>query len=95
MFLLVNLTFKECIRIQTGVVMFRQNTSGQAMKFQNIAIPKGSFVVYHIGDTYFDPKLYQNAERFDSARYLPDRAEDSKQRYAYVGFGGGAHPCRK
>jgi hypothetical protein len=59
MFHLVNLTFKESIRLQTGAVMFRQNTSGQELKFENIVIPKDSFIVYHMGDTYFVPELYK------------------------------------
>jgi hypothetical protein len=31
----------------------------------------------------------------DPSRYLPERAEDKKTPYAWVGWGAGRHPCCK
>ncbi len=39
-----------------------------------------------------DPRLWEDPERFDTARFAPD-ARGERQRYAYFPFGGGSHVC--
>jgi cytochrome P450 len=40
-----------------------------------------------------DPTIYPNPEQWDPSRYFPERAEDKKVPYGWVGWGVGRHPC--
>ena len=42
---------------------------------------------------HYSLEYFPNPEKWDPARYLEDRAEDKKDRLAYVGWGAGRHPC--
>lgn len=86
---------KETIRLQAAGIIFRKNTTGGPVNFQEWLVPKDAFVVYHIRDIHHDPQVYTEPEKFDPSRYLPDRVEDLKRPHGYIGFGSGTHPCRK
>ena len=51
------------------------------------------YQAYHIADVHNNPSIFSDPERWDPSRYLPDRAEDKKVQYGYLGWGAARHPC--
>jgi cytochrome P450 len=88
---------RDSIRLQLLGTAFRRNISGKDIPtgVGNEVIPPGAFVTYHTDDIHLDPTVYKDPEKWDPARYLPDRAEDKKKPLSYLGWGAGRHPCRK
>lgn len=83
---------KEVLRLIPPVAgSFRKAT--KECSFQGYLIPKDWTVLYTIRSTHQDPKIYSQPEKFDPDRFNPERAEDKKQPYSYIPFGGGAREC--
>lgn len=95
-FPITDLCLKETIRLFMVGTAFRKNTSGQDIRINASGaevIPKDTFVTFALGDVHYDPTIYLEPDAWDPSRYLPDRAEDSKQTHAYIGWGAARHPC--
>lgn len=86
---------RDSIRLNLQGTAFRKNISGRPIPTGNgdEVIPPGAFVTYAIADTHLDPEIYPDPEKWDPARYLPERAEDKKKAHGYLGWGVGRHPC--
>ena len=56
-------------------------------------IPAGTFVLAMIGPVLQDPSRWPDPLRFDPERFSEARAEDKKNKGAFLPFGGGAHAC--
>ncbi|NUS43201.1 MAG: cytochrome P450 [Mycobacteriaceae bacterium] len=56
-------------------------------------VPKGAHVFAVPMVNHHDPRLWTDPERFDPARFGPERAEDKSHRFAWMPFGGGVHKC--
>lgn len=56
-------------------------------------IPDGALLAYHLDEIHQDPEIYPKPTEWDPARYLPERGEDKKAPFGYVGWGAGRHPC--
>lgn len=52
-----------------------------------------TYQAYHLADIHNDPSIYRDPDKWDPSRYLPERAEDRKVPYGYLGWGAGRHPC--
>lgn len=92
----IDLVLKESIRLQLGGNAFRKNISGKPIplnKEGTEVIPPDAFATYAVTELHHNPDIYNDHERFDPARYLPDRAEDKKRPYAWIGWGVSRHPC--
>ncbi|CAG8976008.1 hypothetical protein HYALB_00007535 [Hymenoscyphus albidus] len=91
----LDLCLKDSIRLQLLGAAFRKNTSGREIPtgVGDEVIPPGAYVTYHTADVSLDPTIYPDPLKWDPARYLPDRAEDKKRPYAYIGWGVARHPC--
>lgn len=48
---------------------------------------------YAVADAYQNPDIYTNPRDWDPARFLPGREEDQKEKFGFVGWGTGRHPC--
>ncbi|USP78667.1 CypX Cytochrome P450 [Curvularia clavata] len=96
-FPIIDMCLRDSIRLNALGTMLRKNTSRQAIPIGNgkEVIPPGAVVVYATGDVHLDPEVYPNPYEWDPARYTPERAEDKKKQYAFLGWGVGRHPCRK
>jgi sterol 14-demethylase len=94
-FPLVDVTLRECIRLTLVGVGFRKNTAGRDLPIGSTGevIPTNAFAIFLTDDVHMDPDIYPDPWNFDPGRYLPDRAEDKKQPFAYMGWGQGRHPC--
>lgn len=40
-----------------------------------------------MADVHYNPEIYTNPTEWDPSRYLPDRAEDKKHPFGFVGWG--------
>lgn len=90
------LCLRESIRMQLIGTAFRRNNSGREIPLPGTAtevLAPGQFVVYNIADAHYNPAIYPEPREFDPARYTADRREDAKAPYAWMGWGGGRHPC--
>ncbi|KAK4565693.1 hypothetical protein LTR86_003541 [Recurvomyces mirabilis] len=95
-FPIVDMCLKESMRLQSSGSFFRKNVSDHAVpinKEGTEVIPPGVFATYALGDIHYNPQVYTNPDEYDPTRFSPERAEDKKQPYAFVGWGAGRHPC--
>ncbi len=65
----------------------------QTCEYQGYQIPQGWQVLYQINVTHQDPNIYQDPQRFDPERFNVDRAEDRREIFSHVPFGGGLREC--
>jgi cytochrome P450 len=89
-FVLADLCLRESIRLQLPGSAFRKNTSDVAVplnKEGTEVIPPGMYATYPTGDVHLDPSIYTNPLDFDPERFMPERAEDKKQTYGFMGWG--------
>jgi len=94
-FPLIDLCLREVIRLQLSGTAFRKN-NGPEIPINasgSEVIPNNTFVLYSMVDVHYNPDIYSNVREFDPARFLPDRAEDKKVPYGFVGWGAARHPC--
>jgi cytochrome P450 len=56
-------------------------------------VPKGTRVAVMAVANHYNGELWTNPDRFDPARFSPERAEDKSHPFAWMPFGGGAHKC--
>ncbi|MHB1571532.1 MAG: cytochrome P450 [Solirubrobacteraceae bacterium] len=55
-------------------------------------IPKGSTVLVPVNAVHHDPRFWEDPQRFDPTRFLPENA-NSHHRFAYLPFGAGQRIC--
>lgn len=91
----IELGLRESIRLSLPGSSYRRNVSGGALPIGNTgeAVPRGGFALYQVDEVHMDPAMYTNPTAFDPGRFLPDRAEDRKTPFGYLGWGAGRHPC--
>jgi retinoid hydroxylase len=65
----------------------------KTFEYKGYQIPQGSLIQYQIVQTHKDENIYQNVDNFDPERFSSDRAEDRKQNFGYIPFGGGLREC--
>lgn len=93
-FPIIDICLKDSIRLQAAGSGFRKNLSGKPLPLENgQVLPPDGFLVFHFGGHHLDPETFANPHKWDPSRYLPDRAEDRKDKHAFVGWGTGRHPC--
>ena len=92
-FEVLDLCLKDSIRLQLLGTGFRRNITDKDIHIGDEVIPPGAFVAYHLADTHQNPSIFANPDKWDPSRYLPERAEDKKVPYGWVGWGAARHPC--
>ncbi|POS73838.1 cytochrome P450 6A1 [Diaporthe helianthi] len=94
-FPLIDLALRESIRFQLVGTAFRKNISGHDVPIgkSGEVVPSDGFAMYWIDDVHFNPEVYTNPTEWDPSRFLPERAEDKKVPFGYLGWGVGRHPC--
>lgn len=65
----------------------------EPFEFNGYYVPKGWMALYRILAAHKDSRIFTEPERFDPDRFSPQRAEDKKQEFSMVGFGGGPRIC--
>ncbi|KAI4659298.1 uncharacterized protein J4E78_005725 [Alternaria triticimaculans] len=95
-FPIIDMCLRDSLRLNLLGTAFRRNISGKNIPTGNgdEVIPPGAFVTYAPGDIHYDPEIYPDPQKWDPARYMPDRAEDKKKAaHGFLGWGSGRHPC--
>lgn len=90
----IDLTLRECIRLQMVGTAFRHNVGGRDLTISKTTgeiIPRDAYAMYLIDDVHMNPEIYSNPGEFDPARF--ERGEDKKVHFGYLGWGVGRHPC--
>jgi cytochrome P450 len=85
-------TIKESLRLYPPAIgiFLRQTTCD--LVIGGFDVPKGSLISLSSYVTHRDPRWFTDPERFDPARFLPNRA-DEIQNGAYFPFGAGPRVC--
>lgn len=86
------LVFQEALRMHPPLVMMPRYTL-RTFEFNGHTIPANTACVISPLFTHYMEEYWTNPRRFDPERFSPERAEDKKNFYQYVPFGGGAHKC--
>ncbi|CAN0009679.1 cytochrome P450 26B1-like [Lampetra fluviatilis] len=68
-------------------------TALKTFELEGCQIPKGWSVLYSIRDTHETAPAFSSPLDFDPDRFDATRAEDSKERFSYLPFGGGVRSC--
>ncbi|KAF2163477.1 hypothetical protein M409DRAFT_26089 [Zasmidium cellare ATCC 36951] len=90
----IDICLKDSIRLQTAGTAFRKNMSGQDIPLASgEVIPNGAYVTLAAGEMHLNESIYENPAEWDPARYLPERQEDKRETYAWMGWGVARHPC--
>ncbi|MCG8672076.1 MAG: cytochrome P450 [Pseudomonadales bacterium] len=85
-------TFKEALRMHPALAVMPRYAL-KDFEFNGHVIPKNTIVVVSSLFTHHMSEYWSNPYLFDPLRFSPDRAEDKKDFFQYVPFGGGAHKC--
>eukprot|EP00002_Diphylleia_rotans_P033394 TRINITY_DN7099_c0_g1_i1.p1 TRINITY_DN7099_c0_g1~~TRINITY_DN7099_c0_g1_i1.p1 ORF type:complete len:494 (-),score=99.23 TRINITY_DN7099_c0_g1_i1:159-1640(-) len=63
------------------------------LKFEDYTIPAGHTIFVSPAIGHRLPDVYTNPDKYDPDRFSPERAEDQKKPFSFIGFGGGIHTC--
>ena len=85
-------TFKESIRMQPPVAYASRRTVREC-QLGDYTLPKNASISPCSVITHYLPEYWTEPERFDPARFSPERAEHRQHPNLYYPFGGGAHMC--
>ena len=85
-------TFKEALRMYPALCVMPRYAL-EDIEFKGHHIPANSIVTVSSLFTHYMPEYWTNPYTFDPERFSPERAEDKKDFYQYIPFGGGAHKC--
>jgi len=86
------LTLQEALRMYPALTLMPRYAMKE-FEFQGHTIPANSIVVASSLFTHYMPEYWTSPHQFDPMRFSPERAEDKKDFFQYVPFGGGAHKC--
>ena len=85
-------TIKEALRMYPALTMMPRY-SLEEFEFEGVRIPANTPIVVSSLFTHYMPEYWSNPQQFDPFRFSPNRAEDKKDFFQYIPFGGGAHKC--
>lgn len=83
---------REVERMRPSVDMLMR-TVKEDLPVGDYVVPQGWLAQVAQDVAHNLPALFDDPETFDPLRYAPGRAEDKQDRFALIGFGGGAHKC--
>ncbi|MEU2431381.1 cytochrome P450 [Streptomyces sp. NPDC007861] len=82
----------EVIRLHGVTLLMRRTT--EPVDLAGVRLPAGTEVAFSLYAVHRDPGVYQDAERFDPGRWLPERQRESGLgRKTYLPFGAGNRKC--
>lgn len=87
-----SLVIQEALRMYPPLVMMPRYGLRE-FEFNGYTIPANTNCVISPLFTHYMESHWSNPRQFDPERFKPGRAEDKKDFYQYIPFGGGAHKC--
>ncbi|BFZ14780.1 hypothetical protein BsWGS_17819 [Bradybaena similaris] len=81
----------ECLRL-FPLLSTIHRIAEKTIKYGNITIPKGTYVLMSLGEVMKDPAHWSNPEKFDPDRFSPDN-KAGRDPLAFVPFGYGPRIC--
>jgi len=72
---------------------FENRNIKESIELGGHRLPPGAIVAFSRYSLHRHPQFWQNANRFDPERFLPDQEENPRSSYAFVPFGGGPRVC--
>ncbi|XP_062133869.1 cytochrome P450 4p1-like [Drosophila sulfurigaster albostrigata] len=94
---LTKLKYMECVIKETlrlypsGPTMSRQTLNETELP-NGLILPVGTQIVVQIFDLHRNPKYWDNPEKFDPDRFLPENMKD-RHTYAFIPFSAGQRNC--
>lgn len=87
-----HMTIQEGLRLYPPITLLPRYAL-EDFSIHGVNIKKGTFLFLLPTFTHRMPEYWSNPKQFDPYRFSPERAEDKKDFFQYVPFGGGAHKC--
>ncbi|MBM3562866.1 MAG: cytochrome P450 [Alphaproteobacteria bacterium] len=88
---LTEMAFNESLRLIPPAPSILRRAERDT-EFAGFPIPRGTHVAINVLYTHHMPELWPEPERFDPLRFTSE-AIAARHKYAFIGFGGGAHMC--
>ena len=85
-------TFKEALRMHPALCVMPRYAL-EDVEFNGHVIPANTVVMISTLFTHYMDEYWTAPNTFDPERFSPERAEEKKDFFQYVPFGGGAHKC--
>ena len=85
-------TLQEALRMYPPAPFFPRYALKE-FEFAGYQIPANTPLMGNAPFTHYMPEYWSHPYTFDPLRFSPERAEDKKDFFQYVPFGGGAHKC--
>jgi len=82
---------KEALRIKPSVPVIMR-TLTEDLQLDDITIPAGCAAAIRIWEMHRDPQYWDQPEKFDPDRWLPDRSKNYHP-YQYIPFSAGPRNC--
>lgn len=86
------LTLKEALRMYPALPVMPRYTL-EEFEFKGHRIPANAIVTVSSLFTHYMPEYWTDPRTFDPYRFSPERAEEKRDFFQYIPFGGGAHKC--
>lgn len=83
---------KETLRLYPSVPFISRLASESFTTHTGYFIPKGSILHMHIFDLHRHPSIYEDPEKFDPDRFLPENCKD-RHPFAFIPFSAGPRNC--
>lgn len=83
---------KESLRIYPSAHIISRIAGEDVTTKDGYIIPKGCDICIHIIDMHRSPHLYENPEKFDPDRFLPENIAE-RHPYSYIPFSAGSRNC--
>lgn len=87
-----SLVIKESLRMYPPLILMPRYALRE-FEYAGHRIPANSTVVISSLFTHYMEEYWSRPTSFDPLRFAPERAEDKKDFFQYIPFGGGAHKC--
>ena len=86
----MNRVVREVSRLHAIPLLMRRVAT--PVELGGAELPVGTEIAFSLYALHRDPRLYENPERFDPDRWLPERSQ-GRSRESYIPFGSGSRKC--
>ncbi|CAG9864836.1 unnamed protein product [Phyllotreta striolata] len=88
----MEMCIKECLRLYPSVPVISRRAGRRIETHSGYTIPEGSQILLRIYDLHRSPYVWDDPEKFDPDRFLPDNVA-KRHPFAYIPFSAGSRNC--